>query len=118
MKVKAEPELSPFMAELIAAQAGTDDDAIAAAIVAASMDDVPPLDGPTACDWSAREAAKEKGVPFFDLTVDDGPGPSRVKEEDDGGAWTGGAGSSGGVKEELEEDEHPYTAFRRRHGRH
>ena len=115
MKVKAEPELSPFMAELIAAQAGTDDDAIAAAVEAASMDDVPPLDGPSACAWSARDTAKEKGVPFFDLTVDDGPGPSRVKEEDDGGAWTGGAWSSGGVKEEVKEEEDPYYAFRRRY---
>ena len=119
MKVKAEPELSPFMAELIAAQAGTDDDAIAAVVAAASMDDVPPLDGPSACAWSARDTAKEKGVPFFDLTVDDGPGLSRVKEEYDGGAWsTGGAGSSGGVKEEEDGGEHPYAAFRRRHGRH
>ena len=75
------------------------------------MDDVPPLDGPSACAWSARDTAKEKGVPFFDLTVD-GPGPSRVKEEDDGGAWTGGAWSSGGVKEEEED---PYYALRRRY---
>ena len=113
MKVKAEPELSPFMAELIAAQEGTDDDAIAAVVAAASMDDVPPLDGPSACSWSVRDTAKEKGVPFFDLTVDDGPGPSRVKEEDDGGVWTsGGAGSSGGVKEEEED---PYYAFSRRY---
>ena len=111
MKVKAEPELSSFMAELIAAQAGTDDDAIAAAVVAASMDDVPPLDGPSACAWSARETAKERGVPFFDLTGDDGP--SRVKEEDDGGAWSSGGAGPSRVKEEEEED--PYYAFRRRH---
>ena len=75
---------------------------------------VPPLGGPSACAWSARETAKEKGVPFFDLTVDDGPGPSHVKEEDDG-AWTVGAWSSGGVKEEATEEEDPYYAFRRRY---
>ena len=80
------------------------------------MDDVSPLDGPSACAWSVRDTAKEKGVPFFDLTVN-GPGPSHVKEEDDGGAWSsGGAGSSGGVKEEVkEEEEDPYYAIRRRY---
>ena len=112
MKVKAEPKLSPFMAELIAAQMGKDDDAFAAAVKAMSMDDVPPLDGPTACAWLARETAKEKGVPFFDLTDDDGPGPSRrVKEEFDGGAR-----SSGVKKEDDDADKHPYLAFRHCHG--
>ena len=38
--------------------------------------------------------AMETGVPFLDLTGDDAPGPSRVKEEEDGGA------GPSGVKEE------------------
>ena len=51
-------------------------------------------------------------MPFFDLTGNDVPGPSRrVKEEFDGGA-----GSSGVKKEDDNADEHPYLAFRRRHG--
>ena len=65
-----------------------------------------------------RETAKQKGVPFFDLTGDDVRGPSRrIKEEFDGGAGSSdGAGSSGVKKKDDDADEHPYLAFRRRHG--
>ena len=49
--------------------------------------------------------AQETGVPFLDLTGD-APGPSRVKEEDDGGAGTSGV---------KEEDKDPYWAFDRRY---
>ena len=76
------------------------------------MDDIPSLNGPAAYAWLARETAKEKSVPFFDLTGDDVPGPSRrVKQEFDDGT-----GSSGVKKEDADTDEHPYLAFRRRHG--
>ena len=120
MKVKAELKLSPFMAELIAAQMGKGDDAIAAAVKAASMDDILPLNGPAVCAWSARETAKEKGVPFFDLTSDDGPRLSRrVKEEFDGGTRSSGSVGSISVKKEdadADADEDPYLTFKRRHG--
>ena len=72
MKVKTEPELSLFMAELTAALTGKDDDEIAAAVEAASMDDVLSLDGPTACAWSAQEAAKEKDVPVVSRKIEIG----------------------------------------------
>ena len=60
------------------------------------------MDVPSACAWSARMHAMENGVLFLDLTGDDASGPSRVKEEDDGGA------AHSGVKEEPKD---PYWAF-------
>ena len=105
MKVKAEP--TTLYAELLAAQAAKDEDELLRAAEAASMEDVPPMDGPSACAWSAYMHAIATGVPFVDLTDDGGVGPSRVKKEDDG------VGASGVKKEE--EDEDPYYAFSRRY---
>ena len=105
MKVKAEP--TTLYAELLAAQAAKDEDELLRAAEAASMEDVSPMDGPSAYAWSAYMHAIETGVPFVDLTGDGDAGPSRVKKEDDG------AGTSGVKKEE--EDEDPYYAFRSRY---
>ena len=105
-KVKPEPVTTPprtgssLYDELLAATQAADEDKLVEAAMAASIDDVLPMDAASSCAWSAFEHAKLAGVPFFDLTEDGGARPSRVKEED-GGAGPhrvkeedGGAGPS------------------------
>ena len=103
--MKAEPETAPtpsLYEELAAASQAYDEEELLRQAQAASLHDVSPMDAPSACAWSARMHDMETGVPFLDLTGDDAPGPSCVKEEDDGGA------GPSGVKEEPKD---PYWAF-------
>ena len=80
----------------MAAQQVYDEDELLRQTEVASLNDVPPMDGPSTCAWSAFMHAQETGVPFFDLTGDD-VGPIGVKKEDDGGA------RPSGVKEEAKD---------------
>ena len=70
--------------ELLVATQAADEDKLVEAAMAASIDDVPPMDVASSYAWSVFEHAKLTGVPFFDLIEDGGAGPSRVKEEDGG----------------------------------
>ena len=121
--MKPEPVTTPprtgssLYDEILAATQTADEDKLVEAAMAASIDDMPPMDVASSCACSAFEHAKLTGVPFFDLTEDGGAGSSRVKEEDDGAVprrvkeEDGGAGSSR-VKDEPED---PYWAFKRRY---
>ena len=108
MKVKPEPRTvqeASLYDELKAAQQAYDEDELLRQAEVASLNDVPPMDGPSTCAWSALMHAQETGVPFFDL-IDDDAGPSGVKKDDDGSA---------GPIDVKEEAKDPYWAFDRRY---
>ena len=106
MKLKPEPgttQEASLYAELKAAQQAYDEDELLRQAEAASLNDVPFMDGPSACAyaWSVFMHAQETGVSFFNLTGAV-PGPSYVKKEDDDDA------GPSGVKEQAKNS---YWAF-------
>ena len=120
-KVKPEPVTTPprtsssLYDELLAATQAADEDKLVEAAMAASIDDVPPMDAASSCAWSAFEHAKLTGVPFFDLIEDGGAGSSRVKEEDGGAVPRRVKEEDGGARPSRvkDEPEDPYWTFRR-----
>ena len=97
--------------ELLAATQSADEDKLVEAAMAASVDDVPPMDAASSCAWSAFEHAKLTGVPFFDLTEVGGTVPSRVKEEDSGPSRMKEEDSGAGPSRVKDEPDNPYWVF-------